>query len=379
MNPIQIAIIAFVVIVILLTLGYYWYDDARFKKRVENNFNQATKDILIDENKATVLDSIDSNSNPIDTPKEFMPKDIFDDEIPRFDPLMDEPITHPVVEEVPEDSVEAFFVKFDSIDFSYADYVNKNLDLVVDIIFEETRKLKVLPEIGQFTHKQFVFYVLDKDNQWQVFEKGNKYYAKALKLVVQIVDKDGIISQAQIANIYQELHKFVLNNDAHIRLSDYEQIINAVQEQIKQLNSIELVLELYLLTKTREHYSVLSEFFTSNGLQSNSGLFSLVENNQILFTIGNESQNSLDTNGEFSTLSIVAPLHLHEKPLYIVDKIFDLGERFMAKFESRILTSNKQVLGQKEYDQLLTFIKNYVDSAKKKQIELGGELIRRLF
>ena len=98
-----------------------------------------------------------------------------------------------------------------------------------------------------------------------------------------------------------------------------------------------------------------------------------------MFTIGNESQNSLDTHDEFSTLSIVAPLHLHENPLYIVDKIFDLGERFMAKFESRILTSNKQVLGQREYDQLLTFIKNYVDSAKKKQIKLGGELIRRLF
>lgn len=379
MNPIQIAIIAFVVIVILLTLGYYWYDDARFKKRVENNFNQATKDILIDENKATVLDGIDSNSNSIDKLQEFMPKDIFGDEIPKFDSLMSDHIVHQIIEEVPEDSVEAFFVKLDGIEFSYANYVNKNLDLVVDIVFEETRKLKVLPEIGQFTHKQFVFYVLDKDNQWQIFEKGNKYYAKALKLVLQIVDKDGIISHAQIANIYQELHKFVLNNDAHIRLSDYEQIINDIQEQIKDLNSIELVLELYLITKTKEHYSVLSEFFISNGLQANSGLFSLVKDNQILFTIANENHNALDAHGDFSILSIVALLHLHENPLYVVDKIFDLGERFMAEFESRILTSNKQVLGQKEYDQLLTFIKGYVDSANKKQIKLGSELIHRLF
>ncbi len=379
MNPIQIAIIAFVVIVILFTLGYYWYDDARFKKRVEDNFNHANKDILIDENKVTVLDGIDSNFKQIDASKEFMPKDIFDSQITKLDPLMDDPIIHDIVEEVPEDSVEAFFMKFDSIAFAYADCVNKKLDLVVDIVFEETRKLKVLPEIGQFTHKHFVFYVLDKDNQWQVFEKGNKYYAKALKLVVQIVDKDGIISQAQISNIYQELHKFVLNNDAHIRCCDYERIINDIQEQIKGLNNIELVLELYLLTKTKEHYSILSEFFISNGLQANSGLFSLVEDNQVLFTIGNESQNSLDKDGEFSILSIVIPLHLHQKPLYVADKVFDLCERFMAKFESRILTSNKQVLAQREYDQLLTFIKNYVDSAKKKQVELGGDLIRRLF
>lgn len=374
MNPIQIAIIAFVVIVILLTLGYYWYDDARFKKKVENNFNQATKDVLIDDKKAIVLDSIDANQ--IDTPKEFMPKDIFDEEV-ISDTLMDTN-TATEIEEVPDDSLEAFFFKLDKIDFRYSDNVNKNLDLVVDIVFEESRKLKILPEIAQYTNKPFVFYVLDQDNQWLLFEKGKKYIAKALKLVVQIVDKEGLLSQAQISNIYQELHKFVLKNDAHIRCCDYEKIINKIQEDIKHLGGIELVLELYLLTRNKESYYKLAEFFRSHGLTEDLGLFSLIEDNQILFTIGNENQNSLDTNGEYATLSIVAPLHLHKKPLYVVDKIFDLGERFMAKFESRILTSNKQVMGQKEYDQLQNFIKNYVDAAKKKYIELGGDLIRRL-
>ena len=375
MNPIQIAIIAFVLIVILLTLGYYWYDDARFKKKVENNFNQATKDVLIEDKKVTVLDGIDSNH--IEQPKEFMPKDIFEEEV-ISDSIVEDYIDQEIIEDVPEDSVEAFFVKLDKIDFGYSDQVSKDLDLIVDIVFEESRKLKILPEIAQFTHKPFVFYVLDQDNQWVLFEKGKKYIAKAIKLVVQIVDKEGLLSQAQISNIYQELHKFVLNNDAHIRCCDYESIITKIQEDIKQLNGIELVLELYLLTRNKESYDKLADFFISNGLIEDSGFFNLVENNQILFTIGNESQHSLDTNGEYSTLSIVSPLYLHKNPLNVIDRIFDLGERFMGKFESRVLTSNKQVMGQKEYDQLQNFIKNYIDSANKKNIELGGELIRRL-
>jgi hypothetical protein len=376
MNPIQIAIITFVVIVILLTLGYYWYDDARFKKKVENNFNQATKDILTDDNKAMILNGVDSQR--VQEHRQFMPKDVVEGTPTTTDPLMG---NHDIyqTDDVPEDSVEAFFVRLDKIDFIYSGQLNKNLDLIVDIVFEENKKLKILPEIAQFTHKHFVFYLLDKDNQWQVFEKGKKYVAKAIKLVVQIVDKEGVISQAQIANIYQELHKFVLNNDAHIRCSDYEDSITKIQEQIKHIHNIELVLELYLLIRNKQPYNLLAEFFTAHGLVATDGLFSLVENNQILFTIGNESQNVLDTNGEFSTLSIVAQLHLHEKPLHIVDKIFDLCEHFMTKFESRILTSNKQVVGQREYDQLYAFVKNYIDSADKKHIQLGGDLIKRIF
>ena len=62
----------------------------------------------------------------------------------------------------------------------------------------------------------------------------------------------------------------------------------------------------------------------------------------------------------------------------VVDKIFDFAELFMSHFESRLLSTNKQILGQKEYDQLYNYIKNYTDGAQKKQIELGSALIKRV-
>lgn len=390
MNPIQIAIIAFVVIVILLTLGYYWYDDAKFKKKVEDNFNQATKDVLTDNNKATIFDSIDSNASNIPP---IMQKDVAPKRSASVDPILDgaapeldileevvlAPIPAPApVIEVPEDSLEAFFVKLDKIDFNYANEVKDEYDLVVDIVFEEPKKLKILPEVTQFTHKSFEFYILEKDNVWQIYEKGKKYYAKAIKLVVQLVDKDGIISQAQIENIYNELYKFVINNDAHIRCSDYETAIRQIQEQIKLLGNIELVLELYLLTKERLSYAALGKFLNNNGFVDNQGVYDYVENNQSVFSISSENQAPLQLNGEYTTFAIVAKLHLHEKPLLVLDQIFDIGEKFMGEFESRILTTNKQVIGQREYDQLYTYVKNYADSAQKKQVRLGGVLIRRL-
>lgn len=393
------AIIAFVVIVILVTLGYYWYDDARFKRKVENNFNQATKDALTDENKITLFDSIDSNLGEHNS--KFMQKDVANHVI-KNDPLLGE-VLHkdehapkltrhetlleqsvkekvaPVTLNIPEDSVEAFFMKLDQLDFPFADEVNPQLDLVIDIVFEEQKKLKILPEITQFTPKYFVCYIMDKDNLWQVFEKGRKYQVKAIKFVVQLLDAEGVISQAQIENIYNELHKFVIKNDAHIRCSDYETSIRSIQEQIKSLNNIELVLELYLLIKDKVGYVTLSKFFNSNSLIENKGYLNFIEEQHVLYTLADENQMPLAKNREYNMLSITAKLHLHKDPFHVLDKIFDLGEKVMGHFEARLLTTNKQVITQKEYEQLYDYVKRYVDSARKKHIQLGGDLIKRLF
>lgn len=397
MNPIQIGIIAFVVVVILLTLAYYWYDDIKFKRKVEDNFNQATRDVL-NEEKSVVLDGFEHGSET--KSNKILQKDIETVSFDTSDPLLGDlqkvetkvapaaPV--PVIEEefvesqpsepVPEDSAEAFFVRLDKIEFDYKGLeVKRDLDLIVDIVFEAPTKLKILPEITQFTHKSFVFYVLDKDNVWCEFEKGKKYIAKALKLVVQLVDKEGVISQPQIANIYNELHKFVISHDAHIRCSNYQLKIERIQEQIKLFKNIELVLELYLLTREKISTRMLSKFLISEGLVDNQGIFIFSDNNIPLFTISAEDGRELEAGSEYNKLAIVSKLHLHSNPIAVVDKIFDFGERFMTQFESRMLSTNQQVLTQREFDQLYNHVKNYKDSAEKKQIKLGSSLIKRIF
>ena len=58
MNPVQFAIMIVVLLLIVILVSYYFYQENKFKKLVENNFNQASKDVLT-ESKSLVIDGID--------------------------------------------------------------------------------------------------------------------------------------------------------------------------------------------------------------------------------------------------------------------------------------------------------------------------------
>ncbi len=404
MDSIQPLIIAGVILLIVITIGYYWYQEYKFKRMVEKSFNQKTEDV-IKGNKAVVMEG--SHLDEKDSHPPIMSKDIaFDlenqehldelndhkdnetnleaelpfNEMVKVDEVIDSQaleIETPEIE-IPEDSAEAFFVKVDAVEFPFAKSIDTDCDLVVDIVFEEIKKIKVLPEITQFTNKPFVFYVLDKDNHWQDFERGHKYAVKALKLILPLVDKDGVISQAQVANIYNELHKFVIQNDAHIRHSDYETSINNIQNQMRYFNELELDLELYLILKEKTSYANIARFFNGLGLVETNGKFICNENGATLFSISDGNEQNLQHGFEFQLLSLSSSLHFQPDPKSAIERILDYSERFMRQFESRLLTANKQIFEQKDYDSLSRYVSTYVQEAEKHGIKLGSKLIFRI-
>lgn len=393
MDMIQLTIIAVVVGLILITISYYLYQEAKFKKMVENNFNQATEDVITNENKAFTLDGIDLQK---DIKKPIMQKDVVDFSEVKADPLFDMEaaantnqdtkhvlqdnhevsINEPLV--YPEHSVEAFFADIHKIHFPFANDINPELDFIVDIGFEDVKKIKVLPEITQFTNKTFKFYVLDKHGLWSVFNKGEKYVARALKLVVPLVDHEGIISQAQLLNIYNEAHKFVMQNEGHIYKSDYESAIMQIQSQIKHLEKIELNLSLYIITQTAYSYLDLAKFFSGIGLDEYEGTLRLTEHGKTIFKITAENSTRFESGKTYNLLQITSNLHNQTDPNHSIEKIFDCAEKIMQNIESRLLTSSKKVLEQRDYDAILQHVKRYTDSARSNGVKLGGELINRL-
>ncbi len=366
MNSTQLAVIAIVVFSILIVIAYYLYQDAKFKRMVEDSFNQQTDDIIQD-NKAVVLDGIDHAVSQ---------ETLFNYD-PVFEDVEDNNLTQDEVF-VPEDSVEAFFMKTDKLYFPFSSYVDNELDLIIDIVFEESKKLKAIPNIEQFTNKPYLIYLLDRGNEWKLLIKGEKVVANALKFVVQLVDGDGIINQAQISNIYNELHRFVLINEGHIRHSDYKVVISKIQNKIKYLANIELELELYLLIKNSIDLKTLSKFFINNGMTFTDGKIVYLENGIELFVINDEDGGKLQNDKLYSTLLISAKMHFQVDPNKTIEKIFDIVEQFTSQFDSRLLTANKQVFGQKEYDGLQRYINNYIAASKKNEIQLGSKLIWRV-
>ncbi|MCX8514788.1 MAG: hypothetical protein ORN24_04395 [Burkholderiales bacterium] len=406
MNPIQLAIIAFVVVVILITIGYYKYDELRFKKRVENNFNQATDDALITKNKAAVLDSIDANLPQQQT--KLMQRDINSKADDSFDPLLDGGVKDSSNKEeaslnskhisnlletvtsdeqnfnnqiIPEDSVEAFFAKVYKITFPFANEINAKYDLVIDLVFEDELKIKLLPEISQYSNHSYQIYVLDKNDIWQVYQKSKKYIIKACKVVMLLVDQNGIMNQAQIENVYTEFYNFVLSNNGHIRSSNYIEDLVNIQHEMQALNNIALEIDLFINLEKPQSGSTLAQFLKNYGFAEEDGKFSLLnpQDKTTFFSVIADNGQAIAAKEMYDMLMIKAKYHLQSKPLDVFNQIFDFEEQFRRQFSSVILTAKKNIIKQQEYDQLEKYIKNYTDNAMKKNIQLGGVLIKRLF
>lgn len=408
MDHMQLIIIAVVVILILITIGYYLFQESKFKKLVENNFNQAIDDIITDENKPFILDGVDEN---IVIETKVMVKDKHNKENSSYiqDPLFSDAveakggvngsqkitytIEHPIeqaelsfddvpskVHEHPSDSVEAFFAAIHQVPFPFGNDVSIDIDVVVDIGFEEPIKLKVIPNIAEFTNKPFKVYVLTKNREWYIFEKGQKLVGvRALKFVVQLIDNEGLISQTQVERVFSELHRFAMQNHAYIYKPDYLVSIDKLKTQMSYLEKIVLNLKLFLILNVNHSYLELSKYLHGVGLVESAGVFSSVDSHGELFTITDESGEKLQNGKSYNLLQISSNLHLHKNPNAVIEKIFDFAENFMMHYESRLLTTNKKVLSQKDYNQIIKHVEQYVEGAKTYDIELGGRLIRRLF
>lgn len=420
MNPTYLMIIVTVVFLIFCIIGYYLYQEAKFRKMVESTFNQKTDDILMHSNKKIVFEGEDrrltvklasgsiiqrdksvimlqadaaSKEALLETKPEEVSVDVMNiseeqiinekaSALSIFDEVVLEEVkiqVEHIPEEIPDDSVEAFFAKLDKIDFPFSNEVHPGLDLIVDIVFEENIKIKTLLNIAQFTQKKFRFYVLDKNETWGKFEIGKKYVTSGLKLVLELVDCDGIINQAQISNIYNTMYKFAMEKNGHIRVSDYESDLDKIRTMVLHIEDVELDLNLYLIAQDALKYKDVSMFLSRNGFVETSGIFSFIKDGVDVFTISDENNQALKLGNEYKLFSITTKLHLQKSPLDVIDIIFDFAEKFMHSFESRILTTNKLIFGEKEYQALIDYTTEYISSSKKYGIELGGELLRRVY
>jgi hypothetical protein len=441
MNSLYLILVVAVVFFIFCVIGYYLYQEAKFKKMVESTFNQKTDDILMSSKKKIVFEGENRNlaikfddeiikkdkvSEDVVKPFEVNIDLANDNEIKNNSKVINNIVTAPAHQEIdklfsdediskdvniiealekkekveqntidinqeleitnakeslviPEDSLEAFFVKFDEIVFPYQNEVSNGIDLIIDIIFEDVNKLRSMIEMSQFTEKKYRFYVLDKTNNWSVYESGKKYVARGIKLVVELVDRDGIMNQAQILNVYNNLHGFAVEKDGHIRVSNYNADIEKIKQDVNQIEYVELDLNLYLVLQNEVSYANLNTFLSKDGFINQNGRFIYSQNSNEVFMLSDENGNAINVEDQHKLLMLTLRMHLQKDPLKSVDLLMDFAERFMEQFESRLLTTNKLVIGEKEYNALINYISEYVKKTDKYTIELGGDLIKRVY
>ena len=401
MDSLRITVVVAIVVVIFCVIVYYLYQETKFKKMVENSFNQKTDDVLM-QGKNNIVFGGESLNRGIQVDDDILQKDKLDifetrvevEVLDTVDPILaneeetklskridkDELDIFVVKEEqvIPADSMEAFFAKFDKIEFPFLNELDDSLDLVIDLVLEENIKIKNLCEISQFTQKKFQFYVLDKNNSWLKFEFGKKYVISGLRLIVELVDRDGIINQAQISNMYDILYRFALEHHGHIRCSDYLSDLEKIKNMVNQIEAIELDLNLYLVTQDDISYFDLAKFLSMNNFVAENGVFRYKQDGVPLFEISDENSNEFSKDKNYHLFTITSKMHLQKDPLKTTEEILDFMEIFMNNFESRILTANKLVFGDKEYRALIAYVYDYVKKLEKYDIKIGGTLLQRV-
>lgn len=374
MNQIQLAIIVLVAVIVLIIIAYYMYQEHKFKKLLAKNFNQATDDVILD-NKGLVFEDQELSAQNTfahsakDVAKPTKPlaqKEIsFDIETPKTK-----------LDEISAEN-EQFFAEFDAQTFKFATHVDNQLDHVIDICFAKSIKIKALPEVNQFCTKKSTYYVLDKNNNWELYQKGHKYVANGVKLVIHLVDNEGLISMLQLENIHDALHNFAATNDGYLRHSDSELNIRKIHQQLKNLSAAELELGLYMLNRENLNYRNLAKYFDNNNFINNNGVFEYHVDNRVAFDIRDEAGNPFDSQKTYPRFSINAKLHHQSNPLASIDKIFDFAENYVKYFEARLLTTNKLVLTEKDYDTLKRQVLGYINSLKRQEITPGSNLLLR--
>lgn len=378
MNNIQLSIIGVIVGVIVLIIAYHLYQENKFKKRVDSNFNQATNDALqessslIFENQQPEHMSLAINNRDviekIDLPK-IVNSDTKDIQVNEFN--FDNNIRI-------DTEIDSKFVKYDQITFPYQQQISDAYHHVIDIYFTKPAKIKMFPDLSQFSSKSIQYFILDK-NGWAIFERNKKYLAEGVKVVVDLVDTEGCIYPLQVANIFNELNMFANHHQANIRQRDCELEIRRIQQQLKNLSSAVLELELFMVNKETLGYNELSKYFLSNGFVNNRGVFELRSNNSTMLYVANEDGARFEESGSYRIFSINSKLHHQENPMQAMNKIFDVAEHYMQYFESRLLTSNKLVMSERDFSTLERQVSSYINNCKRQGITLGSELIARVY
>ena len=411
MNSLQLEIILTIIILIGIIIAYYKYKEVKFKNDINNKFNVNSFDINSIDNKI-VLDSDEeisisnnkkiiqtdiakNNSTNNDTINNYnstqkmhdINNDLFSDFNDNSDnnsiDILDSDTLRPnqsASTSIPSDSLEAIFKNYDSLNFPYKNKINSDLDYVIDIIFDEANKLKFTRQIGLFTQNNFTIYILDNNEQWHLYAKNSKHNhkgnTKAIKIVIELISEQNLINNIQIQNIYHDLFNYTIANNAHIRQSEYEEQIIKLTKLIHHLEKNSLSINLLLLTENKLSYNTLLDFMLGQNLLEEQGSFVYKKDKITLFSIYHPQK--FISNEYYNNFIINSNLHLTKNPQETIDYIFDFIEVFTSTFNARLLTNNKQLFNNLDYDKLQRVITKYMTELQKNNLYVTTEFLYRL-
>lgn len=331
MNNIQLAVVLLISAIVCFLIIFYLYKDYLYKKQFikANNNNLDNTDL---DTESSELMNQDSNVND---------------------------------------------VVFNIINEDYFSFVDPELDLVVDIVFFKNYKLKFLPNISTYQHK-FTYYVCIGDSWTEVAHSNGYNNVRAIRLVVSLIHKGDVLTEHRSLRIVQELEACFLDK-AYFRHNQFENNIDLLNNKVKLYSNVEQYLQLMIITREFLNYQSLASFAERHGIQEVNGKLVMLHEGRKLFEILDENCKPIGPGFNSNLISIIMPLHLQVNPLESFNKVVDFAADFNNFIASRLMISPKQVMNDQFYNSISRNLQRYMDSCKKKNIEIGSPIIARMF
>lgn len=293
------------------------------------------------------------------------------------DYLYKKQISNTVNNEDHNHSIESNDEVFDIIDDDYFSFVDPELDLIIDIVFFKNYKLKFLPHITTYQHS-YGYYVY-VNNKWILVDSNDTYnQVKAIRLVVNLIHNDDVLTEHRAYRIVQDLEACFLNK-SYLRHNQFEDSIKPLIPKVKLYSNIEQYIHLLLITREFINYQSLLSIINDHGIVSMNDRLLMLDNNKIVFEVFDENCKPIKADFNANLISFVIPLHLQNKPLESFNKVVDFSADFNSIISARLMTADKQVMNKQLYNSIVRNIQRYTDSCNKKNIELGSPIIARIF
>ena len=232
-----------------------------------------------------------------------------------------------------------------------------------------------------------VFWIgVNAEEQWQLLDAETGGVFKHLRLIVQLADRQGPISEPEISLVRQAVQALAAESNAVVDVSDLDNAIARAQQLDQFCVEVDLQIGINLVgpipflgTKIRALAEAAGMSVNSNGAfekQNDDGLVLFTLSNQEATPFAVETLRTLKTHG----LTFVLDVPRVSDTGFVYDHMLRLARQFSEALQAKIVDDNRRPLSDAQLSNIREqFVVKPQQDMAAKRIPPGSTLALRLF
>jgi len=374
MSDLQIGLLILGLFVIGSVIAFNWFQEKQFRRRAEHGFERPEADVLLGSEESHVHSARDEREERIDPHLEPRFKDTLpDDEPDEVQPVQTASRSAhgesvPEGKSLPDENIN-YVAEIRAGEMVSADTVNS-----IDTALKETgRKYQLY---GYDYHKR----------NWEPVSEGDHWYT-SIKVIVQLVDRGGAVTQEQLEQIAALLRKQANEISAICELPEVDEAITKALALDDFCVEVDIIVGLSVAARPGQvlHGTQLRALAESSGLQlTPNGAFVMPDGHGgTMFTMDNQESNPFRAD-ELKNLTTRSVTFLLDVPrtsdgIKVFNKMVNISKQFAESLDAVLCDDNRAMLNDSGLEKIRNQLRMTYESMNRRGIPAGSTTARQLF